>query len=72
MERLEQLIEWWVDLLVPWLEPMILSAGYALLLAMIVLVINIVFRRWLTAGQMALLWGLVLVDWRCRWRPRRP
>ena len=61
MERLEQLIEWWVDLLVPWLEPMILSAGYALLLAMIVLVINIAFRRWLTAGQMALLWGLVLV-----------
>ena len=34
---------------------------WAGLLATIVLAINLLLRRWLTAGQMGLLWGLVLV-----------
>jgi bla regulator protein blaR1 len=34
---------------------------FAALLAAIALAINILFRRWITAGQMNLLWGLVLV-----------
>jgi len=37
-------------------------AGFAAgLLAVVVLAINLTSRRWLTAGQMRLLWGLVLV-----------
>jgi beta-lactamase regulating signal transducer with metallopeptidase domain len=31
------------------------------LVAIVVLVINVLFRRWLTAGQMGLLWSLVLL-----------
>ncbi len=39
-----------------------ISAGLAAaLLAVVVLTINVCFRRWLTAGQMGLLWSLVLV-----------
>src|SRR5580704_1947551 len=33
----------------------------AALLAAVVLVINVLFRRWLSARQMGLLWGFVLV-----------
>ena len=37
-------------------------AGYwAAVLAIVVLAINLVARRWLTASQMGLLWGLVLL-----------
>ncbi|QDT52294.1 Regulatory protein BlaR1 [Caulifigura coniformis] len=61
MERLESLVNWWIDLQSPLLEPLVFAAGYAALLAAIVLVINVAGRRWLTVGQMAVLWGLVLV-----------
>jgi bla regulator protein blaR1 len=37
------------------------AATYAGLLAIIVAAINLIFRRWISATQMALLWGLVLV-----------
>lgn len=33
----------------------------AAVLALVVLMVNFLIRRWLTAGQMALLWGLVLL-----------
>jgi len=61
MERLEQGIEVWTEVLSTALEPVALAAASAALLAGVVLGINVVFRRWLTAGQMALLWGLVLI-----------
>jgi bla regulator protein blaR1 len=39
-----------------------ITAGvYAGLLAIVVLVINVAFRRWLSARQMGLLWGIVLL-----------
>lgn len=37
------------------------AGAYAGLLAIVVLLIDVLFRRWLSAGQMGLLWGLVLV-----------
>jgi len=61
MERLESLVEWWIDFQLPVLEPLLFAAGYAALLAGLILVINVTCRRWFSAGQMGLLWGLVLV-----------
>ena len=49
------------DGIVDWLELAIEAGSYAGLLAIVVLCINLLFRRWLTAGQMGLLWGLVLL-----------
>src|SRR4051812_46517522 len=49
------------DVLGDWLEVAVEAGLYAGLLAMVVLAINVLFRRWLSAGQMALLWGLVLL-----------
>jgi len=43
------------------LEATIYSTMAATILAVFVLAINILARRWLTAGQMGLLWGLVLI-----------
>jgi beta-lactamase regulating signal transducer with metallopeptidase domain len=43
------------------LQQAIYAGGYAALLAAPVLLINLVFRRWLSAGQLVFLWGLVLV-----------
>ncbi len=40
---------------------LVLTTASALLLAAIVLVVNLLGRRWLTATQMSLLWALVLV-----------
>jgi beta-lactamase regulating signal transducer with metallopeptidase domain len=61
MERFAQMLDWWVEGLLDWLEPVVLSAAYAALLAPIILAVNVVGRRWLSARQMALLWGLVLI-----------
>ncbi len=49
------------DSLGEWLEVAIMAGAYAGLLAMVVLAINLLFRRWLSAAQMGLLWGLVLL-----------
>jgi hypothetical protein len=43
------------------LELAVVAAGYAALLAVAVALTNFLFRRWLSAGQLGLLWGLVLV-----------
>ena len=43
------------------LELLMYPTSAATLLALFVLVINILFRKWLSAGQMGLLWGLVLL-----------
>lgn len=43
------------------LDPMLSAAVAATWLAGAVLLINVVFRRWLSAGQLCWLWGLVLV-----------
>jgi beta-lactamase regulating signal transducer with metallopeptidase domain len=43
------------------LQQAVIAGGYAGLVALVVLAINLMGRRWITAGQMALLWGLVLV-----------
>ncbi len=43
------------------LELAVVAAGYAALLAVAVALVNVLFRRWLSAGQLGLLWGLVLV-----------
>src|SRR4029079_3109086 len=42
------------------IEGAILAGFYAALLAAVVLPINLLLRRWITAGQIGLLWGLVL------------
>jgi bla regulator protein BlaR1 len=42
-------------------EPVAVAATYAGLLAVAVALINVFLRRWISPGQMALLWGLVLV-----------
>src|SRR5262245_5097990 len=39
----------------------ILAAESALLLAIVVVTINLACRRWLSSGQMGVLWGLVLL-----------
>src|SRR5262245_50688036 len=45
-----------------WALDLALCAGsMAGLLAMVVLAINILFRRWFSARQMSFLWGLVLL-----------
>lgn len=49
------------DFLESSLGAMIEAGVYAGLLAIVVLGINLLFRRWLTAGQMGLMWGLVLL-----------
>src|SRR3954471_18785941 len=43
-----------------WFQVAVEAGAYAVLLAGVVLLINLVFRRWLSAGQMGLLWALVL------------
>jgi bla regulator protein BlaR1 len=48
-------------MLTDWLMLVTAAAYYAVLLAAVVLVVNVLFRRWISAGQMALLWGLVLL-----------
>jgi bla regulator protein blaR1 len=49
------------DALGDWLGLAVEAGLYAGLLAIVVLLINLLFRRWLSAGQMGLLWGLVLL-----------
>ncbi|HVJ86650.1 MAG TPA: M56 family metallopeptidase [Caulifigura sp.] len=61
MERIESFVEPWINLQAPVLEPIACAAGYAALLAAVVLVLNVGARRWFTAGQMSLMWGLVLI-----------
>jgi bla regulator protein BlaR1 len=39
----------------------IIAGGCAALIAMVVLAINVLFRRWVTASQMGVLWALVLL-----------
>ncbi len=47
----------WVSFGIEWA---IFAGLFAALLAAVVLPINLLLRRWITAGQMGLLWGLVL------------
>ena len=47
--------------LADWLGLAMEAGAYAGLLAIAVLCVNLLFRRWLTAGQMGLLWGLVIL-----------
>src|SRR5215211_3658243 len=57
-------MSWIVDLrevFADWLGIAVEAGVYASLLTIVVLVINLLFRRWLSAGQMGLLWGLVLL-----------
>ncbi len=49
------------DLSLYFLEYAIIAGMAASLMVVIVLALNLLFRRWLTAGQMSLLWGLVLL-----------
>jgi bla regulator protein BlaR1 len=50
----------WIDALSDFVDP--ITAGvFATVFALVVGMINLVFRRWLTAGQMGLLWGFVLL-----------
>ena len=45
------------------------AAGYAALLAGVVLVVDLVSRRWLSAAQKNVLWGLVLLRLLMPWAP---
>jgi bla regulator protein blaR1 len=49
------------DLATVGLQRAIVAGGWAALLAVAVLAINVIGRRWISAGQMGVLWGLVLV-----------
>lgn len=49
------------DMLGGLLEIAVYAGAYAGLLAVVVFAINVLFRRWLTAGQMGLLWTLVML-----------
>src|SRR6185312_11252237 len=55
----------WIEMLSNWSEHALMLALYAAassaLLAVVVLVINMLFRRWLSSRQMGLLWGIVLL-----------
>src|SRR4051794_23961911 len=57
MSWVETLREMFAD----WLGSAVEAGVHAGLLAVVVLVVNVLFRRWLSAGQMGLLWGLVLL-----------
>jgi bla regulator protein blaR1 len=54
-------IEFAYNMLDDWFQVVVVAGVFAALLAIVVLVINILFRHWLSAGQMGLLWGLVLI-----------
>src|SRR4051794_16266650 len=57
MSWVETLREMFAD----WLGSAVEAGVHAGLLAVVVLVVNVLFRRWLSAGHMGLLWGLVLL-----------
>jgi beta-lactamase regulating signal transducer with metallopeptidase domain len=53
-------------------ELAVFAGLHAGLLAVVVLVINLFFRRWITAGQMGLLWGVVLLRLLTPYAPGSP
>lgn len=61
MNLLLELLEWFYEVSCFVLEPLFFATYAAFFLAAAVLIVNLVFRKWLTATQMGLLWGLVLI-----------
>jgi beta-lactamase regulating signal transducer with metallopeptidase domain len=65
-------LEWYLDALAPIVTAVWSATGPAALLGLLVLIFTASLRRWLTAGQSAALWGLVLVRFALPVTPTSP